>query len=235
MDIKYLRVEVKEIFMMNKLECISIEKKIKNVDFLKEISFEVNSNECVGILGTNGSGKSTLLSIIAGTNNYDNGNVLLNKEPITTKNRSKIGYVPQQPVLIDSVTVRDNLKLWQSLYKQKNLNNIPTFLDLEKFYKKKPSELSGGMKKKVSIAIALMNDPDFLIMDEAFAALDSKTCEQMMEYLKKKKIGIIYSSHNIQEIIELCDKVLVLKEGKISYVSDKKLSIDDSSYIYSKF
>lgn len=220
---------------MSKLECILIKKKINNMDFLKDISFGVNSNECFGILGTNGSGKSTILSIIAGTNNFDSGNILLNNQKITKKNRHKIGYVPQQPVLIDSITVLDNLNLWKSIYKQKNFDNIPDFLEINEFYKKKVCNLSGGMKKKVSIAIALLNNPEFLILDEAFSALDNKTCDNMIGYLKNKKIGVIYSSHNINEIIELCDKILVLKNGEVSYFTEQKLTSESIPFIYTKF
>lgn len=215
------------------LKCQNIVKKYNKNVFLDRISLEVSSSECLGILGDNGSGKSTLMSIIAGILDYDGGEIFIDDVKISKKSRQKIGYVPQQPVLLENISVKDNIKLWESVYNIQN--NIPDFLQIEEFYSKKICDLSGGMKKKVSIAIALMNNPEYLILDEAFSAVDSKTIDNTIGYLKNKKIGILYSSHNINEIIELCDKILVLKNGKISYASNEKIDALGITNIYSKF
>lgn len=222
---------------MKTFKCRDISNKYNGKDFLKDISFELNQCECLGIIGDNGSGKSTLMSICAGILSPFSGDILLNDDKITRELRAKIGYVPQTPSLIEYLTAHENLKLWQSIFKVKNLDNIPDFLGISDFYNKKVSDLSGGMQKKLSIAISLINQPDFLILDEAFSALDKKTSENMINYLKSQEIGILYSSHSVYEITELCSKVLVLKNGKIVYNSCEfeDFSEENIRNIYSKF
>ncbi len=213
--------------IMDKIECVGICKSIGNKILLEDISLSVNSGECLGILGDNGSGKSTLMSIIAGTRSCNSGEILYNENTITKNIRKKIGYVPQVPVLLENLTVLDNLTLWKNIFEVEDFSNIPNFLKLEEVYRKKISSLSGGMKKKVSIGIALMNNPNFIVMDEAFAALDHKTVEEMLNYLKKSNIGILYSSHSVYEISELCDRILVLKNGKVLHYSTQKEKLDE--------
>lgn len=254
---------------INKFECKNITKKFNEVNniILNNISIEIYEGECIGILGHNGSGKSTLMSILAGMTKFNSGeilynNILLSKESKNNKNninnnlRLNIGYVPQTPLLIEDLTVFDNLSLWASIYNikdfKKNINNLEVLqlLKIDEMLNKKISVLSGGMKKKVSIAIALMNNPRFLILDEAFAALDANTIDIMTKFLsskvKNKELGILYSSHNIQEIIDLCTKIIVIKDGNIVYFnnlddsnkdSNKINNLDDNliKFLYSKF
>ncbi len=213
------------------LQVKSISKSYKDVEILSEVSLQLKSGVILGLLGDNGSGKTTLMSILSGTKKANSGSILYNGKEITKQSRLKIGYVPQYPILIEYLTVLDNLKLWVTIYGLESLQkaNIPEFLEMESMYKKKVSQLSGGMKKRLSIAIALMNRPEFLILDEAFAALDLVTVQHMMKYLKNnKEIGVLYSSHNIYEVAELCDQAVVLKGGKIQYESKNinKLGID---------
>ncbi len=220
---------------MNTLSVKELAKKHNQQPFLQNISFEIAQGDCLGILGANGSGKSTLLSIVAGTAKPSAGQILLNSGQISQSDRKKIGYIPQAPVLTQSITVRDNLKLWQAIYNLPNSQSIPSFLGIEQMLGKKVQKLSGGMQKKVSIAIALMNNPDFLIMDEAFAALDSQTCDLLIDYIKSKQMGVLYSSHNITEIIKLCNKVLVLRNGNISYQQNRPIDPHQVTQIYEKF
>ncbi len=218
-------------------ECKSINKSLGKKPFLKDISFNVAKGEHLAVLGDNGSGKSTLLSILAGMSRSNGGEILFEGEQIDRELRKSIGYVPQEPIFIDYLTVRDNLNLWSGIYNIDNpLEIIPTFLKIEPMLKKKIIHLSGGMKKRLSIAIALLNSPKLLILDEAFAALDSKTVEFLINYLKKSDITVIYSSHNIFDIVELCDKLIVLKEGVINFNFDGGISFDDNiKFLYSKF
>lgn len=226
--------------MYNMFGCKNISKSYKKDFALNDITFSLLQGECLGVVGDNGSGKSTLMSILAGMKTPEDGMVLYNYVEVTKKERKKISYVPQVPILIDYLTVKDNLKLWASVYNIKKLSDIlvPSCLNISEMYNKKISDLSGGMQKKVSIAIALMSKPDFIIMDEAFAALDSKTIMQLMQYLKNEtNMGIIYSSHSIHEIIEICDRIIVIKNGSVSYYSEEKENFDENSveFIYSKF
>lgn len=231
-------IEFKEEQPINKLECSNISKKHNRKLFLNDISVSLETGDCLAVLGDNGSGKSTLMSVFAGLTAQDRGSILYNGSKITKKDRLKIGYVPQVPILIDYLTVKDNIELWKSVYKLDNTSNIPDFLEIDDMKNKKISNLSGGMKKKVSIAVALLNAPDFIIFDEAFAALDQKTVTSMLTYLKSKNdIGILYSSHSIYEIAELCNRAMVLKSGKVEYYSNDKMYFDEDNikYLYSKF
>ncbi len=190
---------------------------------LNHVSLTLEPGECLGILGDNGSGKSTLMSILAGMQSPTQGSVLLDGAPLCRSGLRRIGYVPQTPVLIDDLSVRDNLALWQAIYKldasKGVLHTVPDCLSLGGILTKKVSTLSGGMAKKVAIAIAVMHSPDYLILDEAFAALDAKTVASMVDYLKDSSMGILYSSHNIQEIAALCNRVAVLCGGELVYHS----------------
>ncbi|MFI3200864.1 MAG: ABC transporter ATP-binding protein [Eubacteriales bacterium] len=217
------------------LKCKDIQKKYNKEIFLDNISLEVQKGECFGILGDNGSGKSTLMSIIAGVSPFDSGEIIFDNQRICKKSFMKIGYVAQYPTFMENITVHDNLKLWKSIYHVKTFEYVPTFLGIEEMYHKKVCDLSGGMKKKVSLAIALMNNPEFLILDEAFAALDHQTCENMIEYMKKQNMGVLFSSHNIHEIIKLCDKIMVLKRGKESCLLQENINSSCVNEIYSKF
>lgn len=224
--------------MSNTLSCCKICKNFNKTKFLHDISIEVSTGKCLGILGNNGSGKSTIMSVFAGLSCADNGEILYNNIKINKEKRLKIGYVAQEPSIIEYLTVKENLKLWLDIYNLKNFDNIPKFLNIDDMLNKKVSKLSGGMKKKVCIAIALMNNPDFLILDEAFSAVDHDTIEKLIEYIKQnRQIGIIYSSHSIYEISKLCTDIIVLKNGEITYKSENIEKFDDEyiKFIYSKF
>ena len=211
----------------------SLSKSYGTRSFLKDVSLSVRPGSCLGVLGDNGSGKSTLMSILAGMLPADGGAVLYHGTPITRAHRQHVGYVPQVPILMDDLTVDDNLRLWHSVYHRKDfaatLAEIPAFLGIDAMRKKKVGALSGGMKKKVAIAVALMNHPDVLILDEAFAALDAKTVDAMMAHLRSiPSMGMIYSSHNIHEIVTLCDEVVVLHQGEIVHTAHGVQEYDEA-------
>ncbi len=199
-------------------------KKYHKTQVVQGVSFALQQGECLGVLGDNGSGKSTLMSIVAGMQPADGGTLLLDGAPISKQARRRIGYVPQVPILMEALTVRENIALWQSIYQMPVTDalpaSIPDCLDIPTLLPKRVARLSGGMKKKVSIAIALMHQPDYLVLDEACAALDAKTVGGMVQYLKSAtQMGVIYSSHNIQEVAWLCHRVMVLRKGQVSYES----------------
>lgn len=181
---------------------------------LEDVHLQIEEGQCVGIIGPNGSGKSTLLSIIVGVLKPDLGRVLLEGE---------IGYVPQDNALMESLTVRDNLEFWCAAY-GKTLKQIleedsyTKALGIHEMLGVKVKKLSGGMKKRVNIAIALINNPKYIILDEPCSALDIIYKNEVIEYLLMlKKVGktILYTSHSGDEIERLCDKICVLKEGNI--------------------
>ncbi len=222
------------------LDGLNLIKKYDARCILNSVSISIAPGECVGVLGDNGSGKSTLMSILAGMQPQSGGTVTLEGAPITKSSRRHMGYVPQTPILVEDLTVRDNLALWQSIYhldpKLGVLDGVPDCLELGPMLLKQVSTLSGGMKKKVSIAIALMHQPQYLILDEAFAALDAKTVTAMVTHLRQSQMGIVYSSHNISEIAALCHRVVVLHRGEVAHQSPPIPHFDqeaiDSLYRY---
>ncbi len=193
-------------------------KKFDKTDFLQDINFSVSGKERLGILGENGSGKSTLMSIVAGVNTFDKGEVLYNGQAVA--NKIDIGYLPQEPVLLQGLSVKDNLRLWQGVYNIKHfdevMERIPHFLGVHTFLSKKTEELSGGMKKKVAIAICFLNRPKLMILDEPFAALDEDAIACMNEYLNSlEDVAVLYSSHDKGELMKVCKRHIVMKNGKI--------------------
>lgn len=210
-----------------------IRKKYKK-HVLKDISFSVKKGQCVGILGANGCGKSTLLSIIAGTKKSDGGRIFFDGVDVI-KNKSAftdyIGYVPQENPLIEELSVNDNLKLWYSNskkdLKKDFLNGVPAMLGLNEVKKIAVGKLSGGMKRRVSIAAALANDAPILVLDELSAALDLVCKKEIRQYLTQylKKNGTIIMTTHEEDEIEICNRLLIMKDGKLSEV-DSNSSIE---------
>ncbi len=196
---------------MLKLEGIYKEFKKKKV--LNNISLEIKKGECIGIVGANGSGKSTLISIIVGALKPTSGNKII---------EGKIGYVPQDNALIEELSVKDNIEYWGAVNKQ-TLNEVleipylEEVLSIKEMMGEKVCNLSGGMKKRVSIGIALINDPEYIVLDEPCSALDIVYKKEVIKHLEKLKglnKSIIYTSHNGDEIEKLCDRIYILKGGE---------------------
>lgn len=188
-------------------------KKIKD-GFTLQVSFEIKSGEIIGVIGINGAGKTTLLSVLAGVSKVDSG--------IITRN-GKVGYVPQENRLFDRLTVKDNIDFWSKANKIKYTSK---YFD-KKMLSKKVEHLSGGNKKLLAIELALIGEPKYLILDEPTSSLDlinQIKILDLMKELRKENKSIIFSTHNIDEINQ-CDKLLVIKEGKIStYKENKKVN-----------
>lgn len=207
------------------LQVTGLQKQYQNNPVLRNITFHLEKGERLGILGDNGSGKSTLMSILAGVQSADGGEVLFCDTPITRESRKRISYIPQEPELLEDLSVKDNLELWVSIYglgKAKPvIASLPKFLAIEPMLHKKISTLSGGMKKKVSIAIAIMNRPEIIIMDEALSALDAKTVQEVLAYLlAQKDITLLYCSHNFAEVETVCNRLIVLQNGIVAYETE---------------
>lgn len=196
------------------LKVEQVKKRYGKKEILHGITLEVEDGKCLGIVGPNGSGKSTLLSIMVGVLKAEEGSVI--KE-------GKIGYVPQNNALMEDLTVKDNLDFWCAAYgrQSKEVFNSVYFkelLGLKEMMKQRVNTLSGGMKKRVNIGIALINDPDYIILDEPCAALDIIYKNEIIEhlnYLKQQGKTIIYTSHSGDELERLCDRLCVLKQGSI--------------------
>lgn len=184
-----------------------ISKSYGNKLVLDNISLSIAGSEAVGILGINGSGKSTLLSCIAKKYAGD-GSI-------------KIGYMPQENPLFDELNAIDNIKMWTKLSKAEimtSLNRPPlSDMNISDFARTIVKKMSGGMKKRVSLAIALINNPDILLLDEPFASLDLPAKEDMLKimegFLHENK-SILVASHD-NNIFDFCSKVYLLKNGTL--------------------
>lgn len=204
------------------LNVSDIKKHYGSQQVLDGVSFSCTEGQCVGIVGVNGSGKSTLLSILAGVNSADSGKALLQGEDILKNNRligQYIGYVPQENPLIEDLSVRDNLRLWYG----KRSNELMKSLAIEKYNNKLVKKLSGGMKKKVAISIALYNSPKVLMLDEPGASLDLEGKKIVRDYLKEylaKGGTIIIVSHDDEEL-NLCHSIYALVNGRAREVDPR--------------
>lgn len=214
-----------------KITVKNISKSYKKKIVLQNIDLEVTSGKIVGILGLNGSGKSTFLSILAGVKPCDSGTFFVDDENIFTnekKRREIIGYVPQGVPLIEELSGYDNLSLW---YDSKNLKHqleegFLKKLGISDFAKLQVSKMSGGMKKRLSIACAVAHNPSVLLLDEPMTALDLPCKQIISDYILdfKNRGGIVLlASHDVMEL-ELCQEWYILKDGKlVPYQYDKDL------------
>ena len=192
-----------------------------SVTALKDISFDIASGEFISIVGPSGCGKSTLLRVISGLLKPSTGVVTVGGNPVEGPIKG-VGFVFQRPILFDWHKVLANVLVPVDLAGLKKKDFIDTAYDLiklvqlEGFEDKYPGELSGGMQQRVCIARALILDPDVLIMDEPFGALDALTRDQLnLELLKiwqERKKTVIFVTHNIPEAILLGDRVVVFSE-----------------------
>lgn len=204
------------------LEVDGICKTYQKKQVLSGVSLTAEPGQCVGIVGGNGCGKTTLLSILAGARKADKGSVKADGMEILGKpalQAAKIAYVPQENPFMDELSVKDNLSLWyrgdRSAMKRDLEDGPAAMLGINQFLTTPVGKLSGGMKKRLSIASALAGHEKILIMDEPGAALDLVCKEIIQEYMKQyiKDGGIIIlASHELAELA-VCSKMYVLKNG----------------------
>lgn len=202
----------------------NIAKKYGRHEVLKDVSLDVEQGDCIGIVGANGCGKSTLLGILSGSLRPAAGTLTYNgKNPLRERAvfSEMIGYVPQENPLMTQLSVLDNLKFWYfesgRNLKQDLINGTPAALGLAAYASVRVDRLSGGLKKRLSIACALAKDPPVLILDEPGASLDI-VCKQDIQnelsaYLKSGKT-IIITSHEEPELA-LCTRMMLLREGTL--------------------
>lgn len=196
---------------------------------LDNISLQADRGTCIGIFGTNGCGKSTLLKVLSGVLTPKSGEICFHGEKADKKNGVFIkyaGYVPQDNPLMEDLTVLDNLKLWYTNSKS-NLHEeldhgVLRMLHLHTMLKSKVSTLSGGMKKRLSIGLALAGQPSVLILDEPTAALDLPCKEDIRNHLQlfMKHGGTIVLATHEEPDFELCDKRYLLKNGSLTMIEN---------------
>jgi len=212
------------------LEVRNVEKSYQRKVVLDKVSFTAAPGQCVGIAGHNGSGKSTLLSIIAQVLRPDGGEVLFEDESVNSDTAGGSGqhagaipgYVPQENSLLDDLTVKETLDFWLRVYglSAKDLfapSSPATMLGLDEIRKMRVAKLSGGMRKRLSVAIALLSRSRLLLFDEAFTALDRAYRLELEAYVAdfcKNGGCVLYCSHDIKELLGLCGRIIVLRQGQ---------------------
>ena len=209
------------------LEVCDLEKSYGHHPVLRKISFSAKPGTCVGIVGGNGCGKTTLLSILAGARKPDGGRILFDSQEAVSNPKifsQAAAYVPQENPLIEELTVRDNLRLWyrgSKKEREKDLISGPAAMrGVDQMLKKTVCTLSGGMKKRLSIACALSNHASVLILDEPGAALDLECKAVIRDYLEQyRRLGgtILLTSHEMAEL-SLCTELYVLRDGHMESV-----------------
>jgi len=208
------------------LEVIGLSKIYNNKDAVKDISFKVNKNEIIGILGPNGCGKTTTIGMILGLLKPSNGKVLINGIEIEKKRvdlLNHLNFISPYIELPKKLTVKQNLEVYGRLYDVKNLKKkiemLSEKLRLSEIINKLTGELSSGQKNRVSLAKSIINNPAVLLLDEPTASLDPETGDFVRSFLesyqKENKASILLASHNMSEVERLCSSVLMMNKGSI--------------------
>jgi lipopolysaccharide export system ATP-binding protein len=215
---------------MMKLKASNLNKSYSGKEAVSNVSIEVTEGETVGLLGPNGAGKTTFFYMIAGLISIDSGNVLINEKEITNLDisaRSKTGlsYLPQEPSIFRRLTVEQNIL--SALEQRKELkkseiigekNRLLQEFNLVNFVNTLGIKLSGGERRRTEIARALACNPKFLLLDEPFAGIDPIAVSDLKTTIKKLNTsgyGVLISDHNVRDTMQICDRVLVMSEGKI--------------------
>ena len=211
----------KEIITINNLA-----KSFKNILAVKNISFKIYKGTIIGLLGPNGCGKSTTIGMMLGLIKPSAGTVIINGQNIEynrTKLLEKMNFISPYIELPKKLSVEENLKVYGRLYGVENLNDkisdLMEKLNLIEFRKRKTGELSSGQKNRVSLAKALINDPEILLLDEPTASLDPDVGDYVRSFIENyastKGSTILLASHNMNEVERLCSEVMMMKNGEI--------------------
>ena len=210
-----------------KLEVKNLGKKFKDFIAVNNINFHIDEGQTLGVLGPNGCGKTTTIGMLLGLIKPSNGEILIDEKNFESLNREKIlsnfNFASPYVELPKKLTVKENLEIYGRLYGVENLEKrireITYDLNLGSFINKKTGELSSGQKNRVSLAKSLINKPKILFLDEPTASLDPDIGDFVRKYIEEYKskntISILLASHNMSEVERLCDKVIMMKEGKI--------------------
>ncbi|MES2673030.1 MAG: ABC transporter ATP-binding protein [Pseudomonadota bacterium] len=189
------------------------------------VSFELARGEILGLLGPNGAGKTTLISHLAGILPLQQGSISVNGEPLAQvrkKNPACIALAPQEYAFYPSLSVRENLQCFASITSTKNLSARITralvFAQLEQFSQQQAQTLSGGLKRRLNLAIATLSDPEYILLDEPTVGVDPQSRAFLLEAVKElaaKGVGVIYTSHYMEEVEALASRVVIIDHGKV--------------------
>lgn len=207
------------------LKCDKLNKSFGNKKILNDVSFEVFKGDILGFIGPNGAGKTTTIKMILGLQSIDSGSVLINDYDIKKdfeKAIESVGTIVENPDLYMYLTGYENLKLVANMYKNIDKNRIDEVVKIVKLEQRindKVSKYSLGMRQRLGIAQAILHRPNLLILDEPTNGLDPEGIKELREIIKnlalKENVGVLISSHNLSELESFCNKVVMIKNGKI--------------------
>ncbi|WP_299997753.1 ABC transporter ATP-binding protein [uncultured Clostridium sp.] len=210
---------------MKMLEIKKISKEYGDMIAVNDIDLEINKGEIFGILGPNGAGKSTLIGMICGLIKRTSGEIIYEeKETKTRRFKENIGIVPQDFALYWDLTAEENIEFFCSLYGFKGrdlkgrVDKVLEFVGLTDVRKKRASEFSGGMKRRLNIACAIAHSPKLIIMDEPTVGIDPQSRNHILKsVLKLRDEGatVIYTSHYMQEVDDICDRIAIIDKGNV--------------------
>ena len=219
----------------------NVSKNYRNIKALNNISLTINEGELYGLLGVNGAGKTTLLKILSGLTNPTNGDFVV--DGFTNNNNMDdikriIDISPQESAVAKNLTVLENLKFFQDLYSKRDDNYLKEIIDdlgLNEVINQRAKTLSGGYQRRLSIALGLMSKPKILLLDEPTLGLDVIARRELWKIVNKfkGKITIILTSHYLEEIEALCDRVAILSKGNLlieGTIDEIKEKTNESSF-----
>jgi len=215
---------------MTQLSVKNLAKTYSGKTVVSDVSFDVSSGEIVGLLGSNGAGKTTSFYMVVGLVQADAGSVFLAGEDLTyspmhERAKKGIGYLPQEASVFRKMTVEDNLlsilELNKKLSKTQQIERMTSLLEEFHITHIKDSlgmSLSGGERRRVEIARALANQPDFILLDEPFAGVDPISVgeiKEIMIHLKERGLGVLITDHNVRETLDVCERAYIVESGHI--------------------
>ena len=208
---------------MNIITIKNVCKNYKTKKALDNVSLTIKEGELFGLLGVNGAGKTTLIKILCGLTNKTSGTIMINNFSLDKeidKIKEIIDISPQETSVANNLTVKENLEFFANIYNNNNANTINEIIDifnLNEVINQRTKTLSGGYKRRLSIAIALISKPKILFLDEPTLGLDVFARRELWNIIRKlqKDITIILTSHYLEEIENLCDRVAILSNGKL--------------------
>ena len=214
---------------MHKLRAENLVKTIKGTEIVRGMTLEVNSGEVVGLLGPNGAGKTTTFYMICGLVDATDGKVFfdgedISKMPLHQRAVKGIGYLPQEASIFKDLSVEENLMVAAQAgmddeqEQEARIDELLDMFNIEPIRYRKGISLSGGERRRAEIARALVNKPEFLLLDEPFAGVDplavldiQKVIRQLVDY----GIGVLITDHNVRETLAVCDRAYVIKSGSL--------------------
>jgi len=214
---------------MHTLEAINLAKTIKKTQIVHDISLEVKSKEIVGLLGPNGAGKTTSFYMVCGLTDATEGQVILDgnnitKLPLSARAQMGIGYLPQESSIFKDLTVEENLLIAAEALKipkdiiYPRIEKLLEIFNIEPIRSRLGIRLSGGERRRVEIARALVGEPKFLLLDEPFAGVDPIAVidiQSIIRQLVELDMGILITDHNVRETLDICDRAYVMRTGEM--------------------